>query len=106
MLTLAVELPVALCLLLALRWTERVDVGRAAAVIAAATLLTHPVAWWASVVGLHGWVWSDKAMIIESAVVVAETGVLAGALPMRIWRAWVVAAVMNLASFGVGVALG
>ena len=104
-LTLAVELVVALVLMSALRWLERPQLRRTVLVVIAATLVTHPVAWWASVVGLNGWVWADKATFIETAVVVVEAGILAGAVPMRVWRAGVTAATMNLASFGAGIAL-
>ena len=44
--SLAMEVPLALVLALSLHWVVRADRGRLLVVAAGTTLLTHPVAWW------------------------------------------------------------
>ena len=103
--TIGVEVPVALLWLLAWRWLQRDQLRRAAVVVAAASLLTHPVAWWASHYGLPDWPWENKVVAIEGTVIAVEAVIVALAMPMSGRRAVVVAAVANAASFAVGWAL-
>ncbi len=112
-LTLAVEVPAALLLLWVQRWTERAreHVRRAALVVAAGTLLTHPLAWWAShhgvdALGMSRPPWAVKAAVIEAAVIAVEAVVVARFLPLSWGRALLVATVANVASFSVGWAVG
>jgi len=101
--TLAIELPVALvCLWLLERGQLRALHWRAPVVVLAASLLTHPFAWWTnrSLVGvLEFW---TRVTIIELAVVAIEAAILRWMLTLR-WRAALPTALaMNAASFGFG----
>ncbi len=71
----------------------------------AATLLTHPFAWAASLEHHPDLTPEGKALRIEGAVVLAEAVVYAAALRLRPGRALVVALVANVFSFGVGLLL-
>jgi hypothetical protein len=97
-LTLAVEVPVALLLLA--RWAPA---GHAVLAVAGVSLLTHPIAWWASTVGLRSWSFPARAAAIEVAVVAVEAVILAWTLRLAAPRALAVAAAMNAASFAVGI---
>jgi hypothetical protein len=68
----------------------------------AASLVTHPVAWWASVEGLHALPWRERATIIEVSVALVETGIVAWGTALSLARALAVAVGANLASFGFG----
>ena len=101
--TLAIESIVGLiCLWLLARSQLREAGWRAIAVVIAASLLTHPFAWWgnrALIGAVELW---PRYAIIELSVVTIETIVLRIALRVR----WPVAAAtslaMNAASFGFG----
>jgi hypothetical protein len=102
--TLAVEAVVALAAMRLLRWTPS-SWGRAIAVVCAASLLSHPLAWTANTVWLRPWPFELRAAAIESAVIVFEACVLAGGLALGWRRAFALAAAANLASFGLGLAI-
>lgn len=101
--TLTIECVVGLaCLWLLARTQLRVASWRAALVVPAASLLTHPFAWWgnrALVGAIELW---PRYAIIELCVVVIEAIVLRLALRVR-WRvAAATSLLMNAASFGFG----
>ena len=105
-LTLAVELAVALGWVRACSWAQGKALwGRLPLAVCAASLLTHPLAWRASTVWLAAWSPWPRAVIIELAVVAAETALLHWLQPLSWRRALTVAALMNTLSFAVGVAL-
>ena len=101
--TLAIESIVGLaCLWLLARAQLREQSWRALAVLVAASLLTHPFAWWGNQALLGVLELWPRYAIIELAVVAIETLVLHVALRVR----WPIAAatslLMNAASFGFG----
>ncbi len=90
-----------------LLWTQRGQQPRAALwrialVLVGASLVTHPLAWWANrgLVGVFGF--EVRAAIVETAVVIVEGVVLRGGLRLGVLPAFATALVMNAASFGVG----
>ena len=100
-LTLAIEVPVVLCI----AWFcgLRDHMVRVAAVAAAASLLTHPFAWYLALSGLAHIPFWTRAAIIEFAVIIAEAVVFAKALKIR-WRlAFAMSIIANLVSFGSGI---
>lgn len=101
-LTIAVELVVALALLLATGWIARGDVGRAALVVAAASLLSHPFAWLANTAWLRVLPFSTRAAIIEVTVAAIECVVIALGLRLTWRRAAVTAVAANATSFALG----
>jgi len=101
-LTIAIEAIVALALLLGARWVPRAELGRTTAMVAAASLLSHPLAWQANTVWLRALPFAERAAVIELAVAVVETVVLAFGLRLGWWRAAVVAFAANAASFALG----
>jgi hypothetical protein len=103
LLTLAIEVTVGILLLA--RWGGAVAWRRAALAAAGASLVTHPVAWWANTVGLTAWSFAVRAPVIEIAVVAAEALILRWALPVTARRAAAVSIAMNAASFAVGLML-
>lgn len=101
LLTLAVEIPVAA------GWLRRSPEGRAIAlprllaVIALASLLTHPLAWRAAL-ALSPDGYAAGVAAIEVVVLAVEAVLLRALLPIG-WRAAFSAALLaNVASFGVG----
>ncbi|QDG51420.1 hypothetical protein FIV42_11905 [Persicimonas caeni] len=102
-LTLALEVPVAL--LIAWLCGLRDDLARVAAVAVAASLVTHPIAWYLAVSGLADWPFWQRAAVIEAAVVAAETVVYAKALKLRWPPALGVAFTANAVSFAGGLLL-
>ena len=104
LLTLAVELPVAAALLRRSREGHAPALPRLLAVVALASLLTHPFAWRAAA-ALSPDAYAAGAVLVELAVVAFEAAVLRALLPVG-WRAaFVVALLANAASFGVGLAV-
>lgn len=101
-LTVAIEVPVALAWLLAVGWLARPAWWRALLVVAAASLITHPLAWQANQVWLRAWSFWPRATVIEVGVALVEAVVLAWGLTLAPRRALVIAAAMNAASFGGG----
>ena len=100
-LTLAVELPVAAAFLRRCRDGRIVAWPRLLAVVALASLLTHPLAWRAAL-ALSPGAYAVGAVLIEVAVVAAEGALLRVLLPAG-WRtAFVAALLANTASFGAG----
>ena len=104
-LTLVVELAVVAAFAIGLRFWPRPAWPRALAIAAAASLLSHPFAWWANTVALVTIPFHERAAIIELAVVGAEAILYAVAAGLSWPRAVVVALVANAASFGVGLVL-
>jgi hypothetical protein len=102
-LTVAIEVPVAILLLG--RWGSRVAWHRVALAAAGASLVTHPLAWWANTAALAAWPFAARATLIEVAVAAAEALILAWALAVTARRAAVVSIAMNAASFAVGLML-
>jgi hypothetical protein len=102
LLTLMIEVAVALPLLLATGWMGGKDWWRTALVLVAASLLTHPFAWKANVTWLSAWPFERRALVIELAVAAVETGVLAVGLRLSLLRALATAVPMNAASFILG----
>jgi hypothetical protein len=97
-LTLALEIPI----VLALTWRIERDHVRVVLIAAAASLLTHPFAWWANESLLDLPFYTVRAPLIEGAVVVAE-GVLYRAVLCSTWpRALFVSALANTVSFALG----
>jgi len=81
----------------------RRELARWAVLVAAASLVTHPFAWWLNMhLDLSFWL---RAGIIESGVVVAEAAIFwrVGALSPR--RALATSFATNATSFAVGLAL-
>jgi len=103
-LTLAVELAVVLVAMRALRWTPA-SWWRASAVVCAASLLSHPLAWAANTVWLRAWPFEPRAAVIEAAVIAFESCVLAWGLSFAWPRAVALAALANVGSFAVGLAI-
>ncbi len=102
--TLALEIPVAVGLLAVTRWAPRSELLRAAGVSAAASLLTHPVAW-----TLFVWLGSSvedywvRAVPIELVLTGVEAALYARLLPLPWRRALAVSLLANGVSFGFGV---
>lgn len=101
LLSLAVEVPLALGLVALMRsTTERAEWGRLALVAVAATLLSHPFAWFANEhLTIH---WPVRAAIIEVSVTVLEAVLYAWLGRLGLWRGLAVSTVANAGSFGVG----
>ena len=103
-LTLAIEAVVAL--LLARRWKmPRAELAPLVVAVFAASLLTHPVAWWINDT-LKPWLtYWPRIAVIEVVVVLAEATVLglAAVVPWR--RAFLLALLMNAVSYGTGLAI-
>ncbi len=101
--TLGLELAVALAARPELWRPVRLELARWVGLVAAASLLTHPFAWWVNGhLELPFW-W--RAGIIESGVVAAEAALFwrVGSLGWR--RALATSFATNAVSFGVGLAL-
>lgn len=99
-LTLALEIPVAV----GIAWLcgLRDQIWRVTGIAVAASLLTHPIAWFLATTGLADMPFWWRAALIEIAVVVAEAIVYRAGLKAP----WKTAAAMSLAanatSFGCG----
>ncbi|MCA9650082.1 MAG: hypothetical protein H6712_18270 [Myxococcales bacterium] len=109
-LTLAIEGAVG-ALLLWLWWGRRgASLAVAIVVVLACSLLTHPLAWQANRVWLHGLRFPVRAAIIEGAVVLLEAAILRYGLARRAgdeappswWRCLGLSLAANAASFGYG----
>lgn len=100
LLSLLVEVPVALIGAALLRWVPVKQLWRLALVAVAATLLSHPLAWAANT---HlGGSFALRATIIEVSVTVMEAAIYAWIGGLGPLRGLAVSAVANGASFGVG----
>ena len=104
LISLGVELPVALSAGLVLR-QERRHLVRLGLVALAATLLTHPFAWAASWYLRRLLPFGPRAAVIEATVVLVEGALYARVARLGWRRGLAVAAVANLASFAVGLAV-
>jgi hypothetical protein len=100
LLTIAVEVPVGLA---AFALGPRpVPWLRVLVALLAVSLVTHPVAWWLASDAWRAWAFPLRATAIEGLVVLAETGLLAVAVPLRVPRAAAIALAINATSFAVG----
>ena len=101
-LSLAIEVPAAVAGVLLLRWLPAPAAGRLAVVAAAATLITHPLAWNANIYLRHALPFVWRGLLIESAVVLVE-GVLYARLARLGWRRGAAVSLgANGLSFGLG----
>ncbi len=100
MFSLATEVP----LVLAVGWRWADDWRRLAMAAAAATLLTHPFAWWSFRI-LHPHIASFpiRALIIEVTVALLEATLFAKLLNMTWKHALILGFLANAFSFGLGV---
>lgn len=100
LLTLLVEVLVVLAVVRLARGSGP-GVGRWLLVALCASLITHPLAWWAhAVLPMPLW---PRALTIEAAVVLVEAGLYRGLVPASVRKAFAVALLANGASFGLGV---
>ncbi len=99
--TLAFEVPVVLCI----AWFcgFRDEMIRVAGVAAAASLLTHPIAWYLALAGLADVPFWTRAAIIEAGVIGVEAVVYAKALKTRWTLAFAMSIIANMISFGGGI---
>lgn len=97
-LTLAIEIPV----VVALAWRIENDRLRLVLIAAAATLLTHPFAWWANETLVDWPFYTVRAPLIEGAVVVAEALLYRVVLFSTSKGALVASALANTLSFALG----
>ena len=102
LITLAIEIPI--MVFVAWMWRSRVNepLPVVAVVAGAASLVTHPFAWWLNQALAPALSFGPRATVIETLVVAAEMVVLAIFARMA-WRtAGVASFVANMASFGFG----
>jgi len=104
-LTLVIELAVVAVFATALRFWPRPAWPRAFMVAAAASLLSHPWAWWANTSALVMLPFLERAAVIEIGVVAAETMLYALVAGLSWGRALVVATVANATSFALGLVI-
>ena len=78
------------------------ELGRMACIALAATLLTHPLAWWANRLLAAALPFAPRALLIELGVVLVEGLLFAWLARLARTRGLLVAALTNGASFGVG----
>ena len=105
LLSLAIEVPVALALAALLRWLQPGQWRRLALTGLAATMLSHPFAW-ASNRALGALLpFAPRAALIESCVALFEALLYWRLTPMPLRRGLIVSLVANALSFGAGLAL-
>jgi hypothetical protein len=104
-LTIAIELAVVAVFAFGLRFWPTPARSRAFLIAAAASLLSHPWAWWANTSALLALPFAERALVIEGVVVAFETILYALASALPWWRAALVAFVANATSFAIGLAL-
>lgn len=105
LLSLMVEVPVVALLAWRFAGARGSRLAPVALAAVAATLLTHPIAWWLNTAGLRGMPFATRAAVIEAGVVVAEGGLLMVLLGWRWRRSVGVSALANAVSFAVGIAV-
>lgn len=103
--TLAIELPCAYPFGAKLDRAREEPAWRWPAIIMAASLLTHPIAWWSNEVGLVTLPFWQRALVIELTVVMAEALLYRVAMPLPTKRALGASLLANSASFGFGLLL-
>lgn len=103
--TLGIELAVVAVLAVGFRLWPRAMWGRVMLVAAAASLLSHPWAWWANGALRPVLPFASRAAIVEGTVVAFEAVVYAWATRLSWGRAVLVSAVANATSFGIGLLL-
>jgi hypothetical protein len=96
LITLAVEVPVATL-------AGGPPRGRVALAALAASLLTHPLAWWANTALPYAF--PVRAALIEVAVTLAEAALYRALVPLPAGRALLTSCLANAASFGLGLLL-
>ena len=103
LLTLGIEVPLAVLTVLGLRAAGRlkaVAVPRVFLAAVCASLLTHPFAWWAN--HTLPWPFVERAALIEVSVVAVEAALYAGLVPLRALTGLALSLWVNGASFGLG----
>lgn len=101
-LTLAIELAVILAARLAAGDRDRGELLRWAAIAAAASLLTHPFAWWSNDALVGRAPFWQRAAIIELSVIGAEAVIYRVGASARWPVALALAALANATSFALG----
>ena len=102
LLTLLIESTVALSLLAATGWAAGRGWRATLAMVCAASLLTHPVAWALTVEWTGRGAFWARALPVEAGVCVAEGLFYTRMLSLRWWQGLVISVVANAASFGAG----
>ncbi len=102
LLSVGIEVPCALALGHARGWMPAKHRWAWVLAAVAATLITHPFAWSASLEHHPHLTPEGKALRIEAAVVLAEAVIYAAALRVSPGRAFALALAANVASFGIG----
>ncbi len=105
LLSVAIEAPVALLWIAAVRWPVRGGPLAAAGVAAFATLASHPLAWPAMLALMPALGYAPSVALVEAAVTVAEAAAYAGILALGPLRALALSALANGASLGTGLLL-
>lgn len=102
LLTLIVEVPLAAAsgALFGKRGVR--ELGRMGAIALAASLVTHPVAWWANRLLVAALSFAPRALLIELCVVIVEGLLFARLARLGLLKGLIVAALTNGASFGIG----
>ena len=105
LLTLALEVPVAL--LFGLRWGRRRGEGleRLLAVSVAASLITHPFAWHLLPALAGSMSWAGRVLLVEGGVAIVEGLLYAHFAGLGLVRGQVLGWVANSWSFGLGLVL-
>jgi uncharacterized membrane protein YdbT with pleckstrin-like domain len=83
------------------RWARR-PAWQVALTFVAGSLCTHPLAWTVNAALMPTFSFAPRAALIEVAVSLVEGALLAFALRMPVGRSMTMAAVVNAASFGLG----
>ncbi len=102
LLTLLVEVPLAAGLGALYGKRGAKELGRMGAIALAASLITHPWAWWANRLLLALLPFAGRALLIELGVVLVEGILFAWLAKLGLLRGLVIATLTNGASFGVG----
>lgn len=102
LLSLLIEVPLAIGIVALLRWLPRAELKRLAVVAVAATLLSHPLAWAAGTWLQPRLGYVVMALIVETGVVALEAVLYARLAGLGWWRGAALAVLANGASFGVG----
>lgn len=105
LISLGLEVPCVLGLGWARRWMPSTQVSGWVLAAIAATLITHPFAWEASITHTPELTPEGKAMRIEAAVVVVESLIYTVGLRVPPLRGFALALFANAASFGLGLFL-
>lgn len=100
--TLGIEIPIMVLIAAAFRTHVKTTLFKVGVVACAASLVTHPFAWWANQELTPMLSFGPRAAIIEAGVILAEMAILAYFASMR-WRVALMASfIANMSSFGLG----